>query len=150
MGLVGVKILAPGFYARQDTRTPVRIAIAVLVLTQLMNAVLVPWLGHVGLALSVSLGAMINAVWLFVGLRRAGASVPEPGWPGFTVRVVFATALLGGLLFWAEHAIDWIGLGAHQWQRIGWITGCLGGSALAYFAALRGCGLRLQQFMRRG
>ena len=55
MGLVGVKILAPGFYARQDIRTPVRIAIVVLVLTQLMNLVFVPWLGHAGLALSIGL-----------------------------------------------------------------------------------------------
>ena len=150
MGLIGVKILAPGFYARQDIRTPVKIAIAVLVLTQLMNAIFVPFLGHVGLALSVSLGAMINALWLFIGLRRCGAYTPEPGWRGFALRVFGATALLGALLYWAEHAIDWLGLVDHQAQRIGWLALCLGGAALLYFGTLLASGLKLQQFMHRG
>ena len=150
MGLVGVKILAPGFYARQDTRTPVKIAIAVLVLTQVMNAIFVPFIGHAGLALSVSLGAMINAFWLFMGLKRAGAYVPEPGWGGFSLRVFGASALLGALLFWAERHIDWVGLVNHQAQRIGWLALCLGGAALLYFGVLLASGLKLQQFMRRG
>ncbi len=150
MGLVGVKILAPGYYARQDTRTPVKIAIAVLVLTQVMNALFVPFIGHAGLALSISLGAMINAFWLFTGLKRAGAYTPEPGWGGFTLRVFGATALLGALLFWAERRIDWVGLVDHQWERIGWLVLCLGGAALIYFGTLRASGLKLQQFMRRG
>lgn len=150
MGLIGVKILAPGFYARQDLRTPVKIAIAVLVLTQLMNAIFVPWLGHVGLALSVSLGAMVNALWLFIGLRRAGAFTPEPGWPGFAARVFGATALLGALLYWAEQAIDWVGLVDHQTQRIGWLALSLGAAALLYFGILFASGLKLQQFVRRG
>jgi putative peptidoglycan lipid II flippase len=150
MGLVGVKILAPGFYARQDTRTPVKIAVVVLVLTQVMNAMFVPFLGHVGLALSVSLGAMINALWLFVGLKRAGAYVPEPGWGAFTLRVAGATALLGALLWWAEHHIDWIGLANHHYQRIGWTALCLGGAAALYFGTLTLSGLKFRQFMRRG
>jgi putative peptidoglycan lipid II flippase len=150
MGLVGVKILAPGYYARQDIGTPVKIAIAVLVLTQVMNAIFVPFLGHVGLALSISLGAMVNAFWLFIGLRRAGAYRPEPGWRGFSVRVFGASILLGALLFWAEHAIDWVGLVHHQGQRIGWIVLCLGGAAIVYFTTLLLSGLKLRQFMRRG
>ena len=150
MGLVGVKILAPGYYARQDTRTPVKIAIVVLVLTQAMNAVFVPLIGHAGLALSVSLGAMVNAFWLFMGLKRAGAYSPEPGWPGFALRVFGASALLGALLFWAERRIDWLGLVDHQAERVGWLTLCLGGAALLYFGTLRLSGLKFQQFMRRG
>jgi putative peptidoglycan lipid II flippase len=150
LGLVGVKILAPGYYARQDTRTPVKIAVVVLVLTQAMNAIFVPFIGHAGLALSISLGAMINAFWLFLGLKRAGAYVPEPGWRGFALRVVGATALLGALLFWAERRIDWIGLVDHQAQRIGWLALCLGGAALLYFGVLLASGLKPQQFMRRG
>ena len=150
MGLVGVKILAPGFYARQDTRTPVKIAIVVLVLTQLMNLAFVPYLGHVGLALSISVGAMINALWLFIGLKRAGAYSPEPGWGAFTLRVFFATALLGALLWWVEHHVEWITLGNHQIQRIGWVALSLGGAALLYFGTLALTGLKFGQFMRRG
>ncbi len=150
MGLIGVKILAPGYYARQDTRTPVKIAIVVLALTQLMNLAFVPFIGHAGLALSVSLGAMINAFWLFIGLKRSGAYVPEPGWWGFSLRVFGATTLLGALLFWAERRIDWVGLVNQQSQRIGWLTLCLGGAALLYFGVLLVSGLKLQQFTRRG
>src|SRR5690606_29084830 len=59
IGLVAIKVLAPGFYARQDIRTPVKIAIGVLVLTQLLNVVLVPHLAHAGLALAIGLGALV-------------------------------------------------------------------------------------------
>ncbi|KNZ33029.1 MAG: membrane protein [Methylibium sp. NZG] len=150
MGLVGVKILAPGFYARQDIRTPVKIAIVVLVLTQLMNLALVPVLGHAGLALSIGLGALVNAGWLFVGLRRNGAYTPLPGWGAFALRVLFATALLGALLAWGAQALDWVGLRTQPWVRIGWVAAFLGGSALLYFGALAATGLRLREFVRRG
>ncbi len=149
MGLIGVKVLAPGFYARQDTRTPVKIAIFVLVMTQLLNLLFVPFLGHVGLALSISVGAVINALWLLIGLRRAGAYQPEPGWGLFSLKVVVATSLLGAMLFWGQRTINWVGLVDQQAQRVGWLMLCLGGAALVYFATLRICGIRLRQFTRR-
>ncbi len=149
MGLVGVKILAPGFYARQDIRTPVKIAVAVLVLTQLMNLVFVPYIGHAGLALSIGLGAVINATWLFVGLRRCGAYVPLPGWGAFFLRVLLASVLLGGLLAWGAQAIDWIGLRERPWVRISWLAAFLGGAAVLYFGTLIATGLKLRQFARR-
>ena len=150
LGLVGVKILAPGFYARQDIRTPVRIAIVVLVLTQLMNLLFVPLLGHAGLALSIGVAALVNATWLGIGLWRAGLYRPAPGWPGFLLRVLLASALLGALLAWAAHAVDWIGLRAHPWQRIGLLAACLAAAAALYFGCLAASGLRLRQFVRRG
>jgi len=150
MGLVGVKILAPGFYARQDIRTPVRIAIVVLVLTQLMNLLFVPWLGHAGLALSIGVAALVNAGWLFVGLRRAGLYTPEPGWPLFTLRVGLATALMSAALWWASHRVDWIALGAQPWTRLGLLAGCIAAAVGLYFACLLASGLKLRQFIRRG
>lgn len=150
MGLVGVKILGPGFYARQDIRTPVRIAIVVLVLTQLMNLVFVPRLGHAGLTLSIGLGALINATWLFIGLRRANLYRPAAGWSAFAARVLLASAVLGGLLAYAAWRIDWIGLAARPWARAGWLAACLGAAALVYFGTLAATGLRFRQFVRRG
>ncbi len=150
LGIIGVKILAPGFYARQDVRTPVRIAVTVLILTQCLNLVFVPYLKHAGLALSIGLGAVVNAVWLFIGLRRAGWYTPEPGWLGFGLRVLVAAALLGGLLGWGAHAFDWVALGAHEGRRIGLLAAFLGGAALLYFVALAAMGIRLRHFMRRG
>ncbi len=149
MGLVGVKVLAPGFYARQDTRTPVRIAIVVLVATQLMNLLFVPWLGHAGLALSIGLAALVNATWLLIGLRRIGVYRPLPGWGLFMARVLLACAALGGLLAWAARRIDWIGLQSAWAQRAGWMAAVLAGAALLYFAVLLASGLRPAHFMRR-
>jgi putative peptidoglycan lipid II flippase len=156
MGIVAVKILAPGFYARQDLRTPVRIAVVVLILTQVMNLAFVPFLhqryglGHAGLALSIGLGATINAVWLFIGLKRRGSYVPAPGWGMFVVRVLAASAVLGGALWWAAHSIDWIGLGDRPWTRAGLMAACLVAASALYFGTLLASGLKLRQFARRG
>jgi putative peptidoglycan lipid II flippase len=149
LGLVAVKVLAPGFYARQDIRTPVRIAIVVLIATQAMNLVLVPLYGHAGLALSIGLGALVNAGWLFVGLRRRGLYRPLSGWRGFAAKVVLASAVLGGGLFWAAQAVDWIGLQARWGVRAGLLAAVLGGVALAYFAVLAALGLRPRELLLR-
>jgi putative peptidoglycan lipid II flippase len=150
LGIVAIKVLAPAFFARQDTKTPVKIAIGVLVATQLMNLVLVPWLGHAGLALSIGLGALVNASLLLGGLLRRGVYQPQPGWVGFVWRVALANVALGGALAWAAMGVDWIALQAHWPQRAAAVAGVLGGVALLYFAVLAACGLRPRQFIRRG
>jgi putative peptidoglycan lipid II flippase len=150
IGLVAIKVLAPGFYARQDTRTPVKIAVGVLLATQAMNLLFVPWFGHAGLALSIGLAALINAACLLIGLRRQGAYKPAPGWTGFLARVLLASAALTAVLAWAAWRIDWIGL-APQWGwRVGLMSAVLGGVALLYFGLLAMLGMRPRQFMRRG
>jgi putative peptidoglycan lipid II flippase len=150
LGLVAVKVLAPGYFARQDTRTPVKIAVAVLAVTQLLNVVFVPWLAHAGLALSIGCGALLNAAWLFIGLKRSGAYVPAPGWRGFALRVAGATLLLGLWLAWGARFVDWTGLVGAPWTRIAWLALFLGGAAVLYFVALVGMGIRLRHFGRRG
>jgi putative peptidoglycan lipid II flippase len=149
MGLVGVKVLAPGFYAKQDMRTPVRIAIGMLVLTQLMNVAFVPRLGHAGLALSIGLAALLNALLLLRGLRRLGIYQARPGWAGFMLRVGLATAMLGAGLAWAAQAIDWIAMGQQPAARIGWLALALATAALLYFGVLAALGLSWRQFVRR-
>ena len=149
MGLVAIKVLAPGYYASQDIRTPVKIAVVVLVITQLLNLIFVPWLQHAGLALSIGLGATVNALWLLLGLLRRGSYRPQPGWGLFGLRVVLATALLTGLLWWAAGHADWTGLRAQPWLRIGQMLAVLATSALLYFGCLWAMGLRLKAFLRR-
>jgi putative peptidoglycan lipid II flippase len=148
LGLVSIKVLAPAFYARMDIRTPVKIAIGVLLATQAMNLVLVPWLGHAGLALAIGLGALVNAGFLLGGLLRRGVYRPRPGWGGFMARVVVANLALGAGLAWAAQGIDWIGLQAHWGQRAGAVALVLTGVALLYFAVLAACGLRPRHLMR--
>lgn len=149
MGLVGIKVLAPGFFAKLDTRTPVRIALVVLMLTQLFNALLVPWLGVAGLALSIGLGALINALWLLHGLRRLGSYRPAPGWLAFALRVVLAAAAMGGLQYLLAQRIDWVELGQQEALRALAMAGSLLGSALVYFGVLWLLRVDLRQFARR-
>jgi putative peptidoglycan lipid II flippase len=149
VGLVAIKVLAPGFYARQDMRTPVRIAIAVLVITQLLNLLLVPWLRHAGLALSISLGALINAGWLLAGLVQRGSYQPSPGWSTFLLQVIGATALLAVFLMWGSSAFGWIALRANGLQRVALLGLMLAASAVIYFGALWAAGVKLRQFVAR-
>jgi len=149
LGLVAIKVLAPGFYASQDIRTPVKIAIVVLVLTQLLNLVLVPLLQHAGLALAIGIGAMVNALWLLIGLVRRGSYRPRPGWAVFALQVLAATALLALFLMWAANSFRWIQLRAQSLERIGLLAAVLAASAAIYFGALWAAGVKLRMFARR-
>jgi len=150
LGIIGVKILAPGFFARQDMRTPVKIAVGVLIFTQLANLVLVPFIGQAGLTLSISLGALLNAGFLLAGLRRRGTYAPAPGWWSFAWRVVLATTLMGAALAWAAHRFDWIALGENNLLRIGLLAVCLAVAAAIYFGTLLATGMKPREFVRRG
>jgi putative peptidoglycan lipid II flippase len=149
VGLVAIKVLAPGFYASQDIRTPVKIALVVLVITQLLNLAFVPLLQHAGLALAIGIGALINALWLLIGLRQRGSYKPAPGWGMFLLQVLAATALLAVFLMWAAQAVSWTGLRAESLKRIGLLALVLSASAAIYFGALWAAGLKVRKLMRR-
>ncbi|MCA0176118.1 MAG: murein biosynthesis integral membrane protein MurJ [Proteobacteria bacterium] len=148
-GLIAIKVLLPGFLAQQDLRTPVRIAIVVLVCTQLMNLVFVPWLGHAGLALSIAVAALLNAGWLYVGLRRRQMYQPAPGWAWFLARIALASAMLGWALWEATRRIDWLALRAHEGQRVAWLAAVVVAAVLGYFALLTLMGINLRHFARK-
>jgi putative peptidoglycan lipid II flippase len=147
IGLVAIKVLAPGFFARQDLRTPVRIAVVVLIVTQLLNLVLVPRLGAAGLATSIGLGALLNAGWLYFGLRHAGAYAPAPGWLVFALKVLLAAAAMG-LLQWAA-ASHWSWTALPKLQRVGMMALALTASAALYFGLLLLLRIDLRALMRR-
>jgi putative peptidoglycan lipid II flippase len=149
IGILSVKILAPGFYAQQDIRTPVKIAIIVLVATQLMNIVLVPLLGHAGLALAIGLGATLNASALLFGLLKRGTYRPAPGWGKFALRLIPALAALIGVLWYANLHIDWIGLHSSPLSRILQLAAVVCASGVVYFGVLFAFGFRLRDFGRR-
>ena len=149
LGLVAIKVLAPGFYANQDTRTPVRIAVAVLVFTQLMNWLLVPYLAHAALTLSIALGALVNALALLIGLRRQGQFKPLPGWPRLVLQVLLACGLMAAGLLWAAEQWDWTGLQSQAWQRIGLMVCVIVTSGVVYLVTLRVIGVDLRALLRR-
>ncbi|RYY80531.1 MAG: lipid II flippase MurJ, partial [Comamonadaceae bacterium] len=149
VGLIAIKVLAPGYYASHDMKTPMRIAIVALVLTQLANVVLVPLFQHAGLALSIGIGALLNAGALLVGLLRRKSYRPSAGWPLFTLRVAAATALLASFLLWASAHFPWVAWRAEPFLRAGVLALVLAGAATIYFGALLVSGLKLRQFVTR-
>uniref|UniRef100_A0A1I8AFS6 Virulence factor MviN n=3 Tax=cellular organisms TaxID=131567 RepID=A0A1I8AFS6_9BILA len=98
LGIILVKVLAPGFYAQQNIRTPVKIAIFTLVATQLLNLVFIGYLQHAGLALAISVGACLNAGLLYWKLRQQNLFEPQPGWTAYLLKLLVAVLLMAGVL----------------------------------------------------
>lgn len=149
MGMILVKILAPGFYAKQDIKTPVKIGIITLLATQVMNALFIGWLQHAGLALSIGLGACLNSAILFYFLRKRGIYQPEPGWGLFMSKLAIALAVLGGVL-WFGVGEEAVWLNTHGWTRIFHLAELVLGGVAVYFLMLFVLGFRLKDFSRRG
>ncbi|MBP9218844.1 MAG: murein biosynthesis integral membrane protein MurJ [Sterolibacterium sp.] len=150
-GLILVKVLAPGFYARQNIRTPVNIALLTLAVTQLMNLLFlfVLHLDHAGLALSISLASCLNAALLYRGLRRKGIYQPRPDWPIFFGKLLLALLVMGVTLWLGSGSEEnWLQRPIHEKiPHLGLL--CLGGAA-AYFATLAVLGFRLKDFRKHG
>jgi putative peptidoglycan lipid II flippase len=148
VGLILVKILAPGFYAQQNIRTPVRIAIVTLIATQAMNFIFIWRLRHAGLALAIGLGACLNAALLFYQLRRHAIYTPQPGWATFLLKLALAVYAMAAVLWLAtDVATAW--LAASAVTRVARLAGLVVLGAATYFAALRLMGFRLRDFARR-
>ena len=146
-GIILVKVLAPGFYARQNIRTPVRVAITTLVVTQLLNAVFVPWLRHAGLALAISVGASFNALWLWILIRRSGDYRAEPGWAAFLLKLAVALYVMGGALWYSMGSeASWFEIAAAA--RAIKLALVIAAGTAAYFGSLWIMGLRLADFSR--
>ena len=147
VGLIAIKILGPAYYARQDIKTPVMVAIGVLVATQLMNLVFVPRLAASGLSLSIGLASLVNAGTLLFLLLQRGLYQPEKGWALFALQVVAATLLLMAFLLWADESLQWVT--ASRMQRLlQFVLVCLG-AAMVYFGALWAGGFKLLEQIRR-
>jgi putative peptidoglycan lipid II flippase len=147
LGLILVKVLAPGFYARQNIRTPVKIALVTLAATQAMNVAFIVPLKHAGLALAIALGACLNATLLYRGLRQRGIYAPQPGWRAFLAKVGAAAALMAAAL--------WLAMGPAAWWtsaavglRAAALAGLVALGALVYFGCLWILGFRPRDFVR--
>lgn len=147
-GIILVKVLAPGFYARQNIRTPVKIAICTLLATQAMNLAFIGPLKHAGLALAIGLAACLNAALLYFGLRRSGIYTPQPGWLAFTARLFVALAALAATLWGLAGDSHWW-LEATALDRIRRLALLVGAGGGVYFFALLLLGFRPKDFRRR-
>jgi putative peptidoglycan lipid II flippase len=145
-----IKVLAPGFYSRQDMKTPVRIGIMAMVANMVLSLVLVVpmhmyWrLGHVGLALATSLAAWLNAGLLARGLLRAGVFRPEPGWGRFAAQLAAATIAMAAVLVLLDPAnAQW--LPWPWWQRVSVLLALCGAGFAVYVGVLWLTGMRPRQ-----
>ena len=149
IGLILVKVLAPGFYAQQNIRTPVKIALLTLLATQAMNLAFILPFKHAGLALSIGLASCLNAALLFRGLRQRAVYVPRAGWTSFGWKIGLALLVLTATLwFGMGREVDW--LVAPTWTRVVHLAGLVSAGAAAYFATLWLLGFRLRDFRRQG
>jgi putative peptidoglycan lipid II flippase len=150
IGLILIKILAPGFYAKQDIRTPVKIGLVVLIFTQLMNLLFVPRFAHAGLALSIGLGACLNAALLWIGLSRRGAMMAHgnQGWGKFFLRLLVALSVLGGILYFGSHQYDWVELGKTPLLRIFLMLAWVSGAMFVYLVTLKIGGFNFRELLK--
>ena len=149
IALIGIKVLAPGFFAQQNVATPVKISVASLIATQLLNLVFVPMFAHAGLALSISVAAWLNAGLLLTLLLRSGRYQPAPHWPRFLLQIGLGVTALAALLVWLVPQHDWVAMGATPLQRIGLVLAIVVAGAIVYGAVLLLSGVRPAHFARR-
>ncbi|HCV77590.1 murein biosynthesis integral membrane protein MurJ [Pseudomonas oryzihabitans] len=148
LGIILVKVLAPGFYAQQNINTPVKIALFTLAVTQVLNLILIGPLQHVGLALAIGLAACLNAGLLFWQLRRHNLFIPQAGWTGFLLRLLIAVAVMTAVLVGLMQLLPSWSEGL-MWQRLLRLGGLVAAGVLAYFASLFLLGFRVRDFNRR-
>ncbi len=148
LGFILVKVLATGYFSRQDTRSPVRIGVMAVVLNMALNVLFVVamvrsefYAPHVGLALATTCSSLFNAVLLYRGLHRAAVYRPGEGWGAYAIQVVVATAAMGGAVVWARNrAGDWLEMAGLE--RLGALAVCVLGGIIVYAAACLVVGLR--------
>ncbi|MBS0974666.1 murein biosynthesis integral membrane protein MurJ, partial [Serratia rubidaea] len=148
MGLIVVKVLAPGFYSRQDIKTPVKIAIVTLIMTQVMNLAFIGPLKHAGLSLSIGLAACLNASLLYWQLRKQDIFRPQPGWALFLTKLVAAVLVMSAVLvgmLWLMPAWD----NGNMLERLLRLAAVVAAGVVAYFGVLGVLGFRPRDFARR-
>lgn len=148
MGLIVVKVLAPGFYSRQDIKTPVKIAIVTLIMTQVMNLAFIGPLKHAGLSLSIGLAACLNAALLYWQLRKQKIFTPQPGWLTFLLRLVAAVVVMAAALLGVMHLMPEWSQGTMPFRLMRLLVVVVAG-VVAYFATLLVLGFRVKEFARR-
>ncbi len=139
-----IKVLAPGFYARQDTATPMRFGVYSMIVNIVMSLMLVYWWKHVGLAAAISIAALVNAGLLYRRLREEGVYRPQPGWAGLIARTAVATALMGLLVYFGAGSLDsWLSMPIPQ--RVARLSFWVGAGIVSYLVLILALGVRPAQ-----
>lgn len=148
LGLMLIKVLAPGFYSRQDIKTPVKIAIMTLLLTQVMNLAFIIPLRHAGLALSISIAACFNAGLLFWQLRKKQLFKPQAGWFTFIAKIIIAVMMMSIVLWLGSELLPNWSTGS-MLSRMSRLLLVVVAGIIAYFGTLTLLGFKLRQLIKR-
>jgi putative peptidoglycan lipid II flippase len=158
IGLIGfsyVKILAPAYFAREDTRTPVRVGLIALAVNFALSVSLAWYLTrigfagtHAGLALAISVAALLNAFLLYRGLRRDGVLRHGKGWASLLLRTAAANLVMTAVLGFLQRPLPWW-LENSLFERITWLGVAILLAITAYFAVLFLLGMRTADFRLR-
>ena len=144
-----IKVLAPGYFARQDMKTPVRIGIYAMAANMVFNLLLIWHLEHVGLALATALSSWLNAYWLYRGLRADKHFVPGSDWQLFLLRIILATGLMIAMVLWLSPAVEvWFEMSALA--RVSEVCLLVIGGLCVYFGAVQLSGLSLLRLLKAG
>lgn len=148
IGLIVVKVLAPGFYSRQDIKTPVKIAMVTLVMTQVMNLAFIGSLKHAGLSLSIGLAACLNAGLLYWQLRKQDIFQPQPGWRIFLIKLILAVLAMSLVLVGMLYLMPAWDVGGMA-MRLMRLSAVVVVGVVVYFGVLGLLGFRVRDFARR-
>ncbi len=146
MAFMLIKVLAPGYFSRQDTKTPVKIGVIAMLVNMVFNLILIWPLAHTGLALATALSAWLNAYLLYRGLRKEGVYWLQQGWKTFLFQLLFSLLMMSGvLLVLLQYLPDWLLMSVVE--RIGYLALVVTSGSASYFIALYISGIRLRTFL---
>ena len=148
MAFMLIKVLAPGYFARQDTKTPVKIGIIAMAVNMVFNLILIWPLAHTGLALATALSAWLNAFLLYRGLLKEGVYWLQKGWGKFLLQLFFALLSMAAVILTLLYYIpDWLLMSV--FDRVAYLALVVISGGAAYFIALFLSGIRLRTFLAR-
>jgi putative peptidoglycan lipid II flippase len=140
-----IKVLAPGYYARQDTKTPVKIGIKAMVSNMAFNIMLAPFFGYVGLALATTLSASLNAYWLYQGLKDQNVYQLSNSAKQLIAKVVISSIVMAFVVFYLSPPFDtWLNF--TFWEQIFQLFICIVSGVFCYFISVVLLGVRFSDF----
>ena len=145
-GFIFIKVLAPGFFAQQDTKTPVKIAVVAVIVNIVLSIIFVKSMAHVGLALAISISACVNASLLLIILIIRKSYKPQSGWLWFILRVAVAVTAMGFCLYYLTESPE-IWFEKSFWQRVLGLALIIAAGVFTYFVVLLGLGVRPKQLL---
>ncbi|MFT6124974.1 MAG: putative peptidoglycan lipid II flippase [Shewanella sp.] len=144
-----IKVLAPGYYSRQDTKTPVKYGIIAMVSNMVFNLIFAIPFGYVGLAIATSMSALLNAGLLYRGLHKAGVYQMSRQTLFFSFKVIISTALMAiGIVYFMPQQSTW--LEWHTFERMFMLIELIVGGAVIYLLSLLALGVRPWKIKRQG